>query len=413
MPKALYYDCFSGISGDMHLGALLDLGVPEPYLQAELARMDLPGEFALTAQADQRKGLAGTRATVTVSDAAKPHRNLDAVLSIIASAGYEAGVETRATAMFEALATAEAAVHGVDVSAVHFHEVGATDAIVDIVGAALGLHHLEAPTVFCSPVEVGSGTVRCEHGLLPVPAPATARLLEGLPCHYGRVSGEATTPTGAAILKTVVTAAAPPASFTAQRWGHGIGQKDFEVANVLRIARGETGATDAPEPWTLEENLALESDLDDLSPEACEPLLAALWEAGVLDVQITPTAMKKQRPGFRISALLRESERTAVLRALFEHSTSIGARTYRVTKWMLPRRTLTVDTPAGSARAKIVTLPDGGERFKVEHDDVLRLSGNGRSYLQTRAVLEEAVRARLATAGEGADHVGDAEERGE
>jgi uncharacterized protein (TIGR00299 family) protein len=391
LPKALYYDCFSGISGDMHLGALLDLGVPDDWLRAQLARLKLPDEFELSQVPDRRKGIAGIRATVHIDpQVKKPHRHLSQIAELIHSAGLEASVEERAIAVFRTLAGAEAAVHGQDIEQVHFHEVGATDAIVDIVGGVLGLHYLEPERIFCGPVEVGSGTVRCDHGLLPVPAPATARLLQDVPCHYGRVDGEATTPTGAALLKTLVTDFALPDAFVAERWGHGVGQKDFAVANVLRVALGTTEPASVS-AWDMEENIALAADLDDLSPEACEPLLEALWAAGVLDVQITPTAMKKQRPGFRLSALLQPELQDQVLATLFEHSSTIGARTHRVSKWMLPRREVEVATPVGTVRAKIVTLPDGTERHKVEHDDIRACSTPERGYLRTRAIVERAV----------------------
>lgn len=390
MPRALYYDCFSGISGDMHLGALLDLGVPGDWLNDRLGQLNLPDEFELSQVPDARKGIAGIRVTVNVDpQVRKPHRHLAQIAELIQAAGLEADVEQRAIAVFETLARAEAAVHGQEIEQVHFHEVGATDAIVDIVGSVLGVHYLNPERIFCGPVEVGSGTVRCDHGLLPVPAPATARLLEGVPCHYGRVDGEATTPTGAALLKTLVTDFAPPADFAAERWGHGVGQKDFGVANVLRIAMGNDQT--AASPWEMQENLALEADLDDLSPEACEPMLEALWQAGVLDVQITPTAMKKQRPGFRLSALLDPGRKNQVLATLFEHSSTIGARTHRVSKWMLPRREAAVSTPVGRVRVKIVTLPDGSERHKIEHDDVRACSTAERGYLRTRELVERAV----------------------
>lgn len=385
----LYYDCFSGISGDMHLGALIDLGVPADWLRSQLNRLALPDPYRLSVVADQRRGISGTRATVEIESAGHVHRHLPDVVSLIQTAHFDQEVEDRAIEIFEALARAEAAVHGQEIEQVHFHEVGATDAIIDIVGGVLALHYLNPSEIYCSEIEVGSGTVRCEHGLLPVPAPATARLLEGLPCHYGRVDGEATTPTGAAILRVIVDHFEPPGSFTASRWGLGLGQKEFAVANLLRIAASGENAVDST--YEIEEVRSLTADIDDQSPEACEPLLEALWRAGVLDVQLIATSMKKQRPGFRLSALYQPKVEPVVLQTLFRNSSTIGARTHDVRKWMLPRKLIRVSTPLGEVGVKVVQVPGGSTRAKIEHDDVMALVTPERTYLETRRLLERSI----------------------
>lgn len=385
----LYYDCFSGISGDMHLGALVDLGVPPDWLRSQLDRLALPDRYHLSFVEDERRGIAGTRATVEFESASHAHRRLPEIVALIQTAHFEQEVEETAIEIFEALARAEAAVHNKEIEQVHFHEVGATDAIVDIVGSALALHYLRPSEIYCSEIEVGSGTVRCEHGLLPVPAPATARLLEGLPCHYGRVNGEATTPTGAAILKVIVDHFEAPGSFTAGRWGLGLGQKDFTVANVLRIAASVDKAVDTV--YEIDEVRSLDADIDDQSPEACEPLLEALWRAGVLDVQLIATSMKKQRPGFRLSTLYPPAAEQTVLETLFRNSSTIGARTHDVRKWMLPRKLIRVSTPLGEVGVKVVQVPGGSTRAKIEHDDVMALVTPDRTYLETRRLLERSV----------------------
>lgn len=391
LTRALYYDCFSGISGDMHIGAMLDLGVPADWLQRELQRLPNAQEFRLETVPDQRKGIAGTRASVIIDPAApKPHRHLRHIADIIAAAGYDSATEALAMDIFTRLAEAEAKVHNSTIEAVHFHEVGATDAIVDIAAAALCMSHLAPERVFCGPIEVGSGTVRCDHGQMPVPAPATATLLTGVPCHYGRLDGEATTPTGAAILRAVVTDFALPETFCATRMGHGVGQKDFAVANVLRISEGTVAST-ASQHYQHEQNLELQCNIDDLSPEASEPLLQALWAAGALEVHTAAVNMKKQRPGFKVTVLLPPTRREAMLAALFEHSSAIGARTRTVDKWMLPRTVHRVQCATGTVNVKQVTLADGSQRFKLEHDDVLACSTPERGYLRTRALLEREV----------------------
>ncbi|MCZ6890369.1 MAG: nickel pincer cofactor biosynthesis protein LarC, partial [Gammaproteobacteria bacterium] len=265
---ALLYDCFSGICGDMHIGAMVDLGVPVEWLSAELGKLELAGEFTLrVAQAD-KMGITGTQATVDVDPSvAKPARRLTDIKQIISTADYPPEVERLAIRIFEEIGVAEAKIHGTTVEQIHFHEVGATDSIVDIVAAAICLNYLNVETILCGTVEVGGGMVKCAHGILPVPAPATAEILLGVPLHYGRVDSEATTPTGAAILKSVVDEFAIPDGFVANKIGYGIGRKDFEIPNVLRVVLGEVPAA-ASDRIEKETNVLIECNIDDMSPEA-------------------------------------------------------------------------------------------------------------------------------------------------
>lgn len=394
--RTLYYECFSGISGDMNLGALIDLGVPLDYLRAELARLELAGEFRLAAAPDRKMGITGTRATVELEpDIPRPHRHLADIRGIIDRAGFAPQVAGRAIGTFTALAEAEAAVHGIGIDEVHFHEVGATDAIVDIVGAALGAAWLDVDDVRAGAVEVGGGMVRCAHGPMPVPAPATARLLLGAPCTYGRVDGEATTPTGAAILKHSVSEYAPPPAFVPERVGYGIGQKDFAVPNVLRITLGRASAG-ASAGLEEETNVLIECNIDDMSPEAFTPLVDALFAAGARDVYLTPIVMKKSRPGTKLSALVDDAALDAVTERLFNASTTIGLRQHSVVKRMLPRRERTVATSLGDVRVKVVALPDGRTRWKSEHDDIAALAaGRGEDYLAVKARVDREIAAEL------------------
>ena len=384
MATSLLYDCFSGISGDMHIGVMADLGVPEDYLQGALAKLRLASEFELVLAPARKMGITGTQATVRLDAAApRPHRRLAHIVEIIEAARYPSPVETRAVAIFQALAEAEAGIHGIGIEEVHFHEVGATDAIVDIVAAALGLHWLGVERCWARPVEVGGGMVRCAHGLMPVPAPATAALLEGAPCTYGRVEAETTTPTGAAILKGTVETFAEPECFTATRVGYGIGQKDFAIPNVLRVMLGTADAgADVTTPYETETNVEIDCNVDDMSPEAFGPLIEGLFEAGAKDVMVTPGLMKKSRPAHRVSVLAHPDDLPAVVERLVRDSTTIGVRFREVRKWMLPRETVTVPTSLGDVRVKVATLPDGRRRWKAEHDDVLRLArARGEDYL--------------------------------
>ncbi|MEZ5550506.1 MAG: nickel pincer cofactor biosynthesis protein LarC [Pseudomonadales bacterium] len=459
MSRILVYDCFSGISGDMHIGAMLDLGVPEDYLRRELARLGLGDEFLLEVSPGSKLGITGTRATVQLTApgsrshdhdhsqhrnrdhshrhnhshdhehahdnvhshphdqhhhrdnggeqtsetlGSRGHRHLPQIRRIIEAAGYPAAVQARALDIFTRIAVAEAKVHGIAVDAVHFHEVGATDAIVDIVAAALCLEYLQIDQAYCATLELGGGMVRCAHGLMPVPAPATAEILAGVPCRYNGVNQEATTPTGAAILRHCVSGFRIPVGFNIERIGYGVGQKDFSIPNVLRVMLGDVVET-AQHPDTdsdlvtiegveTETNLQIECNIDDMSPEAYQPLLDRLFEQGANDVFFTPVIMKKSRPGVLLSVLSPEARFQDLLRVLFDHSSSIGVRAHKVVKHMLPRTQTSYRTSLGEVRVKVVRLPDGVSRFKVEHDDVMRIaSATGRNYLQIHRQLETEV----------------------
>ena len=398
MATALYYECFAGISGDMHLGALVDVGVPAQYLKSELGKLELADEFELQLETGAKMGIAGTRATVRLAEGIdRPARHLNAIKSIIDRAGFAPEVRETAHAMFETLAAAEAKIHGTSIETVHFHEVGATDAIVDITGAAIGLAYLNADAAYCSPIELGSGMVRCEHGLLPVPAPATAEMLKGAPCAYGGVDGEATTPTGAAILKCAVSDFASPSKFTPKRIGYGVGHKDFARPNVLRLSLGETQT-----PLLTETNIEVECNIDDMPAEAFAPLTEALFAEGAKDVFLTPIVMKKARPATKVTVLADEACLDDVLTRLFTASTTIGVRLREVTKRMLPRQERTVATAFGDVRVKVVTLPSGATRWKSEHDDIAAIAARtGGDYLTTKAAVDRDVERVLSAMGLG------------
>ena len=395
--RALFYECFAGISGDMHLGALIDVGVPAEYLRQQLGRLELAHEFELVVEGGKKMGVTGTRATVRIApDVVKPHRHLSTIKGILERAGYPPRVERLAVSMFTAIAEAEAKIHGTSVEAIHFHEVGATDSIVDIAGAAIGFDHLDVDTTYCTPVELGGGMVRCEHGLMPVPAPATAEILKDAPCHYGGVDGEATTPTGAAILRSVVDRFEAPRGFTAAAIGYGLGHKDFEVPNALRLTLGK--CADLPLATDSEINLEVECNIDDMTPEAFGPLTEALFAKGAKDVFLTPIVMKKSRPATKITMLVDEPGLDAVLAELFSASTTIGARVREVTKRMLPREERSVTTSLGDVRVKVVTLPDGSRRWKPEHDDIAAIAARtGDGYLITRTAVSRELDRELAS----------------
>lgn len=398
--RALYYECFSGISGDMHIGALVDLGVPADYLNAELAKLNVANEFELQLQRASKHGISGTQAKVVLApDADRPHRHLRHVKAIIESAQLAPKVTARALDIFQKIAEAEAKIHDIAIEKVHFHEVGATDSIVDILAAAIGLDYLDVERIYCGEVEVGGGTVRCDHGLMPVPAPATAAILQGVPCHYGRVDSEATTPTGAAILKSAVHSFSVPSNFTSTAQGYGVGHKDFSIPNILRMSLGEVSSTtDSPSLAHYEQqtNLEVECNIDDMPGEAFQPLLDALFASQVLDAHVTPIQMKKQRPAHKLSVLCQESQLPAVLECIFKHSTTLGVRSTRVEKWMLPRQLHSIDTSLGPVQVKVARTQDGTLRWKIEHDDILALSHGDANYLAVASKLRLEVEQWLA-----------------
>ena len=377
----------------MHLGALVDLGVPAEHLRAELGKLELADEFELVFEPAKKMGITGTQATVRLRDGIeRPARHLSTIKGVLDRAGFASAVTARAVAMFETIAVVEAEIHGTTVEKIHFHEVGATDSIVDIAGAAIGLEYLGIDQVCCGPVELGSGMVRCAHGLMPVPAPATAAIMQGVPCSYGRVDGEATTPTGAAILKCGVDRFEAPTGFKAEAIGYGVGHKDFKVPNVLRLSLGEVaGDVEA------ETNLEVQCNIDDMTPEAFGPLMDALFAKGARDVFLTPIVMKKARPGTRVSVLVDEQKLDAVLEALFTGSTTIGVRLHEVAKRMLPREERKLDTRLGPVRVKLVTLPSGARRWKSEYDDVAAIAAQrGMDYLSAKAAVDRDIDRALA-----------------
>ncbi len=391
MPKDLLYECFSGMAGDMHLAGMLELGVPFNHLVTELTKLGLDDEFRIEVEPRKKMGIAGTHVEVSLTNTTTAARGLPQIKDLISKSKLSPNTKARATSMFKLLADAEAKVHAIPVEKVHFHEVGAVDAIVDIVGAAICLEYLAPNRVYCSNVELGSGMVKCAHGLMPVPAPATALLLEGLPTTRGHVDGEATTPTGATILAHAVDHWSNPGTFKVSKTAYGVGTKDFRRPNVVRMSLGEV-----ERGVETESNVCIECNIDDMTPEAYEPLSERLFSLGAKDVYHTPIVMKKSRPGTKLSVLTSTDLKDEIISCILEHSTTIGVREWPVSKSMLPRTFETVATSLGEVRVKVVTLPDGSRRWKVEHDDVSAIAKRvSRSYLIVRGEIDREVDAHI------------------
>ena len=389
----------------MNLGALLDLGVDRGRLENELKKLNI-GPYEIKVQRDRRRGISGTRADVIIPAQPQhdpghhcPHSSFGQIREVIAESSLSEKVKETGIKIFTKLAQAEAKVHGHGIDEVRFHEVGAVDSIVDIVGAAIGLELLNVDRVLASPVQVGGGFVTCTHGLLPVPAPATAEILKGIPMKSGIVPFEMTTPTGAAILAATSQGFTEEMNFIPEKIGYGIGQRDTDVPNVLRVFLGDmqTNVLNRDRDTDLEvaESFLLETNIDDMNPEMYDSVVNALFDQGAQDVYLTPIIMKKSRPAVKISILCDTSAMLGIEEVLWFQTTTFGLRCSRVVKRMLPRDLSKVKDAIrrGFGEARLLSwaqdqiktgirgLSEAGERTRRE------ASGNIRQHCPGRAGL--------------------------
>lgn len=358
-----YLDAFSGLSGDMLVGALADAGA-EPEAISE-AVGSLNAGAHLRFERTKRGGICATKFHVDCGHG-HSHRHLDSILKMIAGGSMGERAKRNAAAVFRRLGEAEAAVHGVPVEKVHFHEVGAVDSIADIVGACAGFDLLGVDAIYCSAVNVGSGTVNTEHGLLPVPAPATARLLEGKPVYARGPQVELTTPTGAAIAVTLASGFGPMPAMNLGRTGYGAGTRDFpDQPNVLRVVLGAaTGASEAVQVTVIEANI------DDLSPQVLGYALERLMESGALDATLEPVQMKKGRPGTLLRAISKPEDRDRLAALIFRETSTLGVRMYAAERRVQQRTWVEVETPYGTVRIKV----GGDGSWAPEYEDCRRLA---------------------------------------
>jgi len=367
--RVLYFDCFSGIAGDMTCAALLALSGAEKELRRALRGIPVRG-YSLAVERASSSGITGIRVGVRVSARKASERNLPEILSLLRTSNLPAPVRERASACFVLLAEAEGSVHGIPKEKVHFHEVGAVDAIVDIVSASFLFEHLGAPRTFCSTLPGGSGAAWSSHGKLPVPGPATLALLTGANWRFGEGEGELVTPTGAALLRAFGASFAPPPEMTVRGVGVGIGHREIPGrANILRIVEGEAASGIRGRDRVLE----IEANIDDMSPQRFELLMERAFDAGALDVAVIPATMKKNRPGWVLRILCPEERLEIVSGAVFSLSTAIGLRYHACDRLKLVRSVRTVATRFGKVRVKEAELPDGSVRPVPEYDDVKRI----------------------------------------
>ncbi len=375
--KTLHFDCFAGISGDMTLGALVDLGVDPEVLQRELEKLGLSGWNLSFVRAD-RNGITGMRALVHLSEPPTrllqpqhQHRSWRDIRQMLESSSLSPFSKGLALRIFQRIAEAEAQVHGKPVEEVGFHEVGALDSIIDIVGAAVCLEALAPERITASEIELGGGTVTCAHGVLPVPAPATLLLCRGLPVKTGGFQKEMTTPTGAAILAEIVDEFITSERFVEQKTGYGLGTRKLDKPNVLRVSWRETKAPTTA--WYTEELTQLQTNIDDMTGEALGFLMEQLFAAGARDVTFTPCTMKKSRPGVIVEVLADSEHLEALRHTLLNHSSTLGFREARVNRVTLPREETQQTGKWGTARLKTAHL-DGKVKAKFEYEDRARLA---------------------------------------
>jgi len=370
-----YFDCFSGISGDMTLGALIDLGVPLPWLKESIAQLPLAG-FDISVGDVEYNGIRAKRVEVHAGHG-HGHRHYSDIRTLIESCPLPDPVKRMALGVFRRLAEAEAGVHGCLPEEVHFHEVGAVDAIVDVVGTALGFHHLGITEAFSGPIPTGRGFVDCRHGRLPVPAPATAALLRGVPTVGTDIEYELTTPTGAAIVTTVAASFGPRPVMTVSGIGYGAGRRNLEPGpNLLRIMLGAKASGQAFEgnEFKYDQIVIAETNIDNMNPEFFGFVMDRLFDAGALDVVCIPIQMKKNRPGTLLQTLCTHERLSAVVRCILTETTSLGIRYYEVSRYLLERDHITMDSSFGRIRVKRIRYSRGEVRYVPEYEVCRRIA---------------------------------------
>jgi len=371
--RIAYFDCFSGASGDMIMGALLDAGLSLDRLKEELSKLHL-SHYEVQVEKVVKRGIGGSQASVVVDDHHHHHhhRHLSHITEIIAKSDLDDAVKTRSIEVFGRLAEAEAKVHRTTVEHIHFHEVGAMDAIIDVVGAIAGLAALGIERVYCSPLHVGSGTVECAHGILPVPAPATAELIKGKPFYSTGVAGELLTPTGAAILTTVSSGFGPMPAMTLEQIGYGAGTGEPAIPNLLRLLIGE--ARDELRDYEREQVAVLETNIDDMNPQMYDYLIGRLLDLGALDVFLNPIQMKKNRPGTLLSLICQPHLVERLADFIMRETTSIGLR-WRLDNRLKARRKIReVQTDYGVVRCKVAETENEIINVSPEYEDCKRVA---------------------------------------
>lgn len=395
MMKTLYLDCFAGIAGDMLLGSLLDVGADLETVEKGLLSLGIEGYKFETGKGSSH-GIAATYVHIH-SEGDQPHRHLKDILDLIEQGSLTDTVKEMAFKVFRRLAEAEAKVHGTTPERIHFHEVGAIDSICDIVGSLIALENLQVDRVICSPLPVTSGTIQCEHGLIPVPAPATLELIVGVPTRQMDVQGELVTPTGAVLATTLAHSFSAFPAMTVKQVGYGMGTKDYGFPNVLRAVIGETEEPieGTGELGSADEVVVMEASIDDLNPEIYPHLVQKLLDAGALDAFLTPIIMKGGRPGVLLTVLAHRENQNKAARVVFQEASTLGLRLRSDLRQVLIREIIMVETPFGALAVKIGRSTKGGAAVQIapEYRDCHQAAERFQVPLKT--VFNEAVAAAL------------------
>jgi len=364
-----YFDCFSGISGDMILGALIDLGFPLGELINSLEFLNLSAD-QITARVEERKGLKGIRVQIKLNQTDQKEKNFPEIKDLIEKSSLPSSVKERSIAIFYQLAQAEALVHRTPIEEVHFHEVGAVDSIIDIVGSVVGINYFNIDKIIASPLPLGRGFVHCKHGTMPLPAPATLEILKGIPVYGDGTIAETVTPTGAAIIATLAQSFGSIPLLKIEKIGYGLGEReDQEIPNLLRIILGNRERN-----FYKESLVVIETNIDDLNPEFYDYVLEILFSQGALDVFLVPVQMKKNRPGVILKVIAKESNKSDLIRTIFRETTTLGVRVNPVERFQLGRQTKVIETPWGKVRIKLIEEIDGNLGAYPEYEDCKKIA---------------------------------------
>lgn len=374
MSQAIYLDCHAGIAGDMILAGLIDLGANPNYITEELSQLPLD-TFDLSFKHVNKKGIHAQHLTINIEEG-HHHRTAQHIFSMIENSTLPQRVKSRSTAIFNVIAEAEAKIHGMNIADVHFHEVGAMDSIIDIIGSCLALEDLNIEHIYCSAIPTGHGKVNIAHGLYPVPAPATAEILKGIPLAALDVASEMTTPTGAGFAKSLATQFGPLPACTMTEIGYGAGTKDFDFPNVLRIIQFEENQN------TQDYVQVLETQLDDMPAEMLGHFIEDALSQGALDVYYTPITMKKSRPAVQLSVICPISKASFFENYILRHTSSLGVRSYSVRRTILDRDFTTLDTDYGKVTIKLGILADKVIKAKPEFSDLQAIADRTQLPLQ-------------------------------
>jgi len=391
--RIAYFDCFSGVSGDMILGALIDAGADLHKLESELSKLKISG-FTLKAEKTTRKGLSGTRFFVD-ADHSHAERHLTDIEKIMDKSDLGDDIKAKAKAIFRDLAEVEAKIHNTNPGDVHFHEIGGLDSIVDVVGSLIVMKMLGVETMYASRIPVGTGFVECDHGVLPLPAPATLELLKGIPVYASSIDKELVTPTGIAILKHVVQSFGTIPEMKIERIGYGAGSRDLKIPNLLRVWIGET---EVKQEYEQDEVILIETNIDNMNPEILGYALERLLERGALDVFMTPIFMKKNRPGTLLSILITPDKLDETISIIFAETHSLGIRFQRLERRKLPRELITVETSFGPVRVKVGHIDTEKRIISPEYEDCREIAA--RLGIPLRKVYGEAQAAAEKISGE-------------